>query len=91
MAEFERSLIRERVKAGLRNAKAKGRRLGRPRVVVDRSRIAVLRNQGLSWSKIGETLVGEGTVRRAAQGIENYAILNSDLSAPVPSTSAKVH
>ena len=28
MAEFERSLIQERVKAGLRNAKAKGRRLG---------------------------------------------------------------
>jgi DNA invertase Pin-like site-specific DNA recombinase len=68
MAEFERSLIRERVKAGLRNAKAKGRRLGRPRVVVYRSRIAVLRNQGLSWSKISETLrLGEGTVRRAAQ------------------------
>jgi DNA invertase Pin-like site-specific DNA recombinase len=29
MAEFERSLIVERVKAGLRNAKAKGRRLGK--------------------------------------------------------------
>ncbi len=32
MAEFERALIQERVKAGLRNAKAKGVRLGRPRV-----------------------------------------------------------
>jgi DNA invertase Pin-like site-specific DNA recombinase len=30
MAEFERSLIQERVKAGLRNARAKGKRLGRP-------------------------------------------------------------
>src|SRR6516165_9143955 len=30
MAEFERSLITERVRAGLRNAKAKGKRLGRP-------------------------------------------------------------
>jgi DNA invertase Pin-like site-specific DNA recombinase len=29
-AEFERSLVRERVKAGLRNARAKGKRLGRP-------------------------------------------------------------
>jgi DNA invertase Pin-like site-specific DNA recombinase len=32
MAEFERALIQERVKAGLRNAVAKGKRLGRPRV-----------------------------------------------------------
>ena len=33
VAELERSLITERVRAGLRNAKAKGRRLGRPRKV----------------------------------------------------------
>jgi DNA invertase Pin-like site-specific DNA recombinase len=32
MAEFERSLIQERVCAGLRNARAKGRTLGRPRL-----------------------------------------------------------
>src|SRR5712691_9309996 len=31
VAELERSLIAERVRAGLRNARAKGRRLGRPR------------------------------------------------------------
>jgi DNA invertase Pin-like site-specific DNA recombinase len=31
MAEFEQALIQERVRAGLRNARAKGRRLGRPR------------------------------------------------------------
>ena len=30
IAELERSLIAERVRAGLRNAKAKGKRLGRP-------------------------------------------------------------
>jgi DNA invertase Pin-like site-specific DNA recombinase len=33
MAEFERSLIAERVKAGMRNARAKGRRIGRPSAV----------------------------------------------------------
>src|ERR1700693_2435510 len=43
VAELERSLIVERVRAGLRNAKAKGKRLGRPRSVVDASRIAALR------------------------------------------------
>src|SRR5213083_2737323 len=35
MAEFERSLIQERVRAGIRNARAKGRRLGRPPLDVD--------------------------------------------------------
>ena len=34
-AQFERELIRERVKAGLANARAKGEVLGRPRCVVD--------------------------------------------------------
>lgn len=67
VAELERSLIVERVRAGLRNAKAKGKSLGRPRVVVDDARIAALRSQGLSWSKIGDQLgLGEGTVRRTA-------------------------
>jgi DNA invertase Pin-like site-specific DNA recombinase len=68
VAELERSLIVERVRAGLRNAKAKGKRLGRPRVVVDAAGITALRSQGLSWAKIGEALgLGEGTVRRSVQ------------------------
>ena len=42
VAELERSLIAERVRAG-RNARAKGKRLGRPKSVVDSSRVAALR------------------------------------------------
>jgi DNA invertase Pin-like site-specific DNA recombinase len=65
MAEFERSLIQERVRAGLRNARAKGKRLGRAKLLLDVSRIGTLRNQGLSWASIGKRLgVGETTVRR---------------------------
>ena len=68
VAELERSLIAERVRAGLRNARAKGKRLGRPRKAVDRSKIAALRRVGASWAAIGRQLgVGEGTARRAAQ------------------------
>jgi DNA invertase Pin-like site-specific DNA recombinase len=68
MAELERSLIQERVRAGLRNAKAKGRRLGRPPVVVDFSRIAALRTAGVSWRAIAERLgVGLATAHRIAQ------------------------
>jgi DNA invertase Pin-like site-specific DNA recombinase len=59
--------IVERVKAGLRNACAKGKRLGRPRKFVDAARIAALRAQGLSWAAIAEQLgIGEGTAYRAA-------------------------
>src|SRR5713101_4542201 len=67
VAELERSLIAERVRAGLRNAKAKGKQLGRPRVEVDLTRIESLRSEGRSWAAIGvEMGIGEGTARRAA-------------------------
>jgi DNA invertase Pin-like site-specific DNA recombinase len=52
MAEFERALIQERVRAGMRNARAKGRRIGRPRSGADPTRVANLRAQGLAWSAI---------------------------------------
>lgn len=68
IAEFERELIRDRVRSGLASAKAKGKRLGRPRIAVDSERIATLRRAGESWAHIGKSLgIGEGTVRRAAQ------------------------
>ncbi len=68
MAEFERSLIQERVRAGLRHARAKGKRLGRPKVVVDAARIASLRASGTSWRTISEKLgVGIGTLYQAIQ------------------------
>jgi DNA invertase Pin-like site-specific DNA recombinase len=56
VAELERSLITERVRAGLRNARAKGRRLGRPPCVVDRAEITRLRSQGASWRAVGAAL-----------------------------------
>jgi len=68
MAEFERALIQERVKAGLPNARAKGKRLGRPRVFVSDSKVESMRASGASWRTIAKELgVGIGTVRRAAQ------------------------
>src|ERR1700674_2603033 len=67
VAELERSLIVERVKAGLRNARAKGKTLGRPKKVVDARRIATLRAQGLSLRAIASELgVGLATLHRAA-------------------------
>ena len=67
VAELERSLIAERVRAGLRNARAKGKRLGRPRRVVDAARISALRAQGLGWKRIANEMgLGVGTLYRCA-------------------------
>jgi DNA invertase Pin-like site-specific DNA recombinase len=68
MAEFEKSLIQERVRAGLRNAVAQGIRLGRPKRTVDADQIASLRASGASWREIAERMgVGVGTACRAFQ------------------------
>ncbi len=68
VAELERSLIVERVKAGLRNARAKGKRLGRPPIFVSQNRIETLRASGSSWRAIAKEVgVGLGTVHRIAQ------------------------
>jgi DNA invertase Pin-like site-specific DNA recombinase len=67
MGEFERELIRERVRAGLRNARAKGKQLGRPKTIVDATRVAFLRAQGLGWKRIAAEMgVGVGTLYRLA-------------------------
>src|SRR5664280_2952828 len=66
MAEFERSLIQERVRAGLRNARAKGKRLGRPPSGVNPSQISALRASGSSWRAISREMgVGVATLYRA--------------------------
>ena len=64
VAQLERDLIRERVSAGIRNARANGKKLGRPKSAVDRERILELKAQGHSLRQIAANLgVGYGTVR----------------------------
>jgi DNA invertase Pin-like site-specific DNA recombinase len=65
IAEFERSLIIERTKAGLQRARAQGKRLGRPKVAVDRARILELKAQGLGYRKIADEL-----------GVSHQTVLN---------------
>jgi DNA invertase Pin-like site-specific DNA recombinase len=70
MAEFERALIQERVRAGLRLAKSRGKRLGRPRAAVDAAEVAALRAAGASWRVVSEKLgVGAATASRALQSL----------------------
>jgi putative DNA-invertase from lambdoid prophage Rac len=66
VAEFERELIRERVRAGVRSAKHRGVQLGRKRVVFDRSKAIEMHLAGMSIREIAVVLgVGAGTIHRA--------------------------
>jgi DNA invertase Pin-like site-specific DNA recombinase len=71
VAQLERDLICERVSAGIRNARANGKRLGRPRQYVDSDRIRELQASGLSLRQVAAQLkVGYGTVRARLQASE---------------------
>jgi DNA invertase Pin-like site-specific DNA recombinase len=68
MSEFERALIQERVRCGLKNARANGKQLGRPRTMVNPEQVAALRASGASWRVISQRLgIGVGTACRALQ------------------------
>jgi DNA invertase Pin-like site-specific DNA recombinase len=55
IAELERNLIIERVRAGMRRAKLEGRHIGRRPLNVDRAAVIRDRQRGLSLSQVGET------------------------------------
>lgn len=70
VAEFERDLIQERVKAGVAQAKRQGKHCGRPSKIFRRDRALELRGAGESWREIARTLgVPVSTVRRAVEGV----------------------
>jgi DNA invertase Pin-like site-specific DNA recombinase len=69
MAQLERDIIRERVKAGLAQARAKGVRLGRPVVRVDPAALALLQEQGLPFPEIARRLrCSRSTLKRRLRG-----------------------
>jgi DNA invertase Pin-like site-specific DNA recombinase len=56
IAEFERELIRDRVRSGLAAARKRGKRLGRPSAAVDVARITALRAAGTPWRALAKQL-----------------------------------
>ena len=67
-AEFERSLIVERVRSGMAEAKRQGKHLGRPSPIWRRDHAAELRARGFSFRAIAGTIgVPESSIRRALQ------------------------
>ena len=68
VAQLERDLIRERVIAGIRNARANGKKLDRPMRAVDPDRILEMIAEGQTLEQIAEKLgIGYGTVRARLQ------------------------
>ena len=68
MAQLERDLIVDRVKAGLRRAKAQGKTLGRPKAIVDADHVRILRKQGQSFAEIASRLkISKATAHRIAR------------------------
>jgi len=65
VAQLERDIIAERVKAGLRRARENGKRLGRPKVGIDGDEVSRLRERGLSLREIARRLnLSKSTVAR---------------------------
>jgi len=66
VAQFERDLIAERVRAGMAHARSLGRHIGRPRAEVDTEAVKNLRSQGKSLRAIATMLaIPVSRVRRA--------------------------
>src|SRR6266436_4896166 len=64
VAELERSIIRERVQAGVDRARRQGKRFGRPNVIANREKIARLKAEGRSIKSIAkECGIARATVR----------------------------
>ena len=85
LAEFERSLIRERVQAGIQNAKERGVRFGRPRVGFDAARAAEMRTQGSSIREIARAVgVSPATVCRALRSLQTAFHKPRDLQRAIP-------
>jgi DNA invertase Pin-like site-specific DNA recombinase len=67
-AELERSTIIERVKTGMRNAKAKGKHVGRKAKTVDAAQLHALRAEGKTVRDIASTMnLSIGLVHKALQ------------------------
>jgi len=76
IAELERSILRERIKAGMRRAKMEGQRLGRAPLNVDRAAIVRDRLSGMSLTKVAKRHgVSRATVVRLVREAKQQEIV----------------
>lgn len=86
-SEFELELIRERTRAGLERARADGKVLGRPRIVVDATEVLELLNRGHSLRQVADELgLSLGTVHRCSKKEGGKVPNKIGPDSPVPKT-----
>ena len=86
VAEFERSLISERVRAGMKTAIRRGKRCGRPRTSVEAVRVREMRASGASWAEIANAL---GVPRTVCQRAVRTTAKTNDLPSEGTQISSK--
>ena len=86
MAQLERDIIRERVKAGLDRARARGVRLDRPIASVETTRLAALQREGLSLGEIARRVgCSRSTVRQLLRAASSDGARDATAMAPAQS------
>jgi DNA invertase Pin-like site-specific DNA recombinase len=93
ISELERSLIVERVRAGMRRAKLEGRRIGRVPLDIDRPQVVADRRSGMSLTKVAKKYrISRGTVCRLvneSSGLKKLTVpLVGNSEGVVPATEA---
>jgi len=88
MSQLERDLIKERVQAGMKRAKQKGKAIGRPKKSIDLTEVKKLRDEGLSITKISKILNvsraslyrnGNGCLKKGAEIAEIRSLVSNEL------------
>jgi DNA invertase Pin-like site-specific DNA recombinase len=88
IAELERSLIVERVKAGMRRAKLEGRRIGRTPLNIDRRQVLEDRRSGMSLTKVAQRHhISRASVCRL---MREAGATSTRMIAQVPQTSTQL-
>ncbi len=89
ISELERSLIVERVRAGMRRAKLEGRRIGRAPLDIDRAQVVADRLAGMSLTSVAKKYhVSRATVCRLvneSRGLKSHAV-NLEIAVPLTET-----
>jgi DNA invertase Pin-like site-specific DNA recombinase len=79
MAELERCIIIERVRAGMRRARLEGRQIGRTRLDVNRQQVIQDRRSGMSLTQVA---MKHGISRASVCRLMKEASVNTDASVP---------
>lgn len=89
LAEYERSIISERTKAGMRAAKARGKQIGNRKRWFDKRKAAELRRKGWGQIRIAKHLgVGVGRVNKWVR--EQHGLQDESVRGAIPGTTGVV-